>query len=88
MSQNEVFFSIAGILISCCFLWALIKRPIYGLFLIVRGCFFVILLYGIQLLGFRFGWNHIVTVNFITALISAFLGIPGILMLYGISLIL
>lgn len=88
ISQNEMIFLIVGLVSMVCFLWVFMKHPIHILFLFARGIFFILLLYAIQLLGLRLGWEHVVAVNMVTALISGFLGVPGILLLYGIHFIL
>lgn len=88
MSQNEMFVLIVGILSSICGLWALIKRPVHTVFVFIRGIFFILLLYGIELFGLKMGWDHVVAVNVVTACISAFLGVPGIILLYAVSIIL
>ena len=88
MSQNEMIFRIAGILGAACVLWVVIRRPLHGFLILVRGIFFILLLYAVQLLGLRLGWEHVVAVNMVTALISGCLGVPGILFLYAVNFIL
>jgi|GEM_PF-118195 len=88
ISQNEMIFLMVGLFGFLCVFWAFVKRPIHSLFVLVRGIFFIVLLYAIQLSGMRLGWEHVIMVNAVTALISGCLGVPGILMLYAIDFIL
>jgi hypothetical protein len=86
MSQNEMIVMIAGGLIAICFFIAFIKRPVHSFFLLIRGIFHTLLLYGIELFLLKYGWNEVVLVNSITALISGILGIPGIIFLYVVQI--
>jgi pro-sigmaK processing inhibitor BofA len=86
MSQNEMIFMIVGVMAAVCMVISCVKRPVHSLFLAVRGIFHILLLYGIELICLKFGWEKFVVVNAGTAFVSGILGVPGIVLLYLVQI--
>lgn len=76
-TDNAIIFCIAGVVILFIIL-KLFKLPLKILF---NGIFGVILLYLVNFIGGQVGYPDIIGINWITALIAGFLGIPGVAVL-------
>ena len=87
MNLNSILFVLV-IIGCCCFIVVCIirRRPDLLLNLALRACFGTA---GIYLLNLAFGiggYSINVGINSATVLANAFLGLPGFLLLYGLSL--
>ena len=71
----EIFYALIGLVL----LFILIKFLKWPIQLLINGVIGVILLYITNLIGSNFGFT--VPINWITALVSGFLGIPGVILL-------
>jgi len=82
MSEQYLIYGIAGIVV----LFLLIKLLKWPIKIILNGILGVVILYIVNLIGTSF--NFSLAINPITALITGFLGIPGVIVLIIISLFL
>lgn len=82
MNEEYLIYGLAGILV----LFLLIKLLKWPMKIILNGIIGVVILYIVNLIGTRF--NFSLAINPITALITGFLGIPGVIVLIIIRLFL
>lgn len=82
MNEEYLIYGLAGIVI----LFLLIKLLKWPMKIILNGIIGVVILYIVNLIGTSF--NFSLAINPITALITGFLGIPGVIVLIIIRLFL
>lgn len=82
MNEEYLIYGLAGIVI----LFLLIKLLKWPMKIILNGVIGVVILYIVNLIGTSF--NFSLAINPITALITGFLGIPGVIVLIIIRLFL
>lgn len=76
-NANLIIFGILGLVI----LFIILKLLKWPLKILLNGIFGVILLYLVNFIGGQVGYPGLVGINWITALIAGFLGIPGVAVL-------
>ena len=76
-TDNPIIFCIAGLLI----LFIMLKLFKLPLKILLNGVFGVILLYLVNFIGGQVGYPNLIGINWITALIAGFLGVPGVAVL-------
>ena len=74
VTMNPIIFGIVGLVI----LFIILKWPLK---IILNGVFGVILLYLVNFIGGQVGYPNLIGINWITALVAGFLGIPGVAVL-------
>ncbi len=80
---SYLLFALAGML----FAWYLyVNHKKWIGTVIVRAVLSVVVIYLINTVALNFGVATLVGVNFVSIGITAFLGVPGLLLLYGTSL--
>lgn len=80
---SYLLFALAGLL----FAWYLyLNHKKWVGTVIVRGILSVVVIYLINTVALNFGIATLVGVNLVSIGVTAFLGVPGILLLYGASL--
>ena len=76
-NANLLIFGVIGIVI----LFIILKLFKWPIKILMNGIFGVILLYLVNLIGGQVGYPNLVGINWVTALIAGFLGIPGVAVL-------
>lgn len=72
-----IVFGVIGLII----LFIILKIFKWPLKILINGIFGVVLLYLVNLIGGQVGYPDLVGINWVTALIAGFLGIPGVAVL-------
>ena len=77
VTMNPIIFGIVGLVI----LFIILKLFKWPLKIILNGVFGVILLYLVNFIGGQVGYPNLIGINWITALVAGFLGVPGVAVL-------
>lgn len=86
MEQNQMLFYIMAIGCTICIMIGIVKKPAYLLVLAVRGFLCSVIIYGIHIFCTRNGVHAPVDLNFLSIGTGALLGMPGIIVLYAVSI--